>query len=52
MIWTDVLQASLMLGSCIFILFRAAHVVGGFEIAFKKAEEGGRIKIFEYIYFI
>lgn len=45
-IWTDALQATIMLGSCIFVMFKAIGDVGGISEMWYWADQGKRIQFF------
>ncbi|GLV32374.1 uncharacterized protein CBL_00917 [Carabus blaptoides fortunei] len=46
-IWTDTLQATLMLGSCILIAVVGVGKAGGLSEVWSKAQEGGLIHFFD-----
>lgn len=47
-VWTDVLQASVMLGSSFLIVTLAIWKIGGFGVAFERAYDGGRLEFFNF----
>lgn len=43
MVWTDVVQAAIMVVSVVMVAILGANKVGGFGEVFRLAEEGGRL---------
>lgn len=46
-VWTDVIQAGIMVGSCISVVVLGVSKVGGLSEVWRRAEEGHRISFFE-----
>lgn len=46
-VWTDVFQATIMLGSCILVATIGTYEVGGISEVWRRAEEGNRIEFFK-----
>jgi Na+/proline symporter len=49
-IWTDFLQGLVMVVSSITVIVLGLVHVGGFLPVWERSKEGGRIKIFEYVF--
>lgn len=43
MVWTDVLQAAIMVGSVVMVAVLGIHSVGGLSEVWNRAVDGGRI---------
>ncbi|PSN54836.1 hypothetical protein C0J52_02935 [Blattella germanica] len=46
-VWSDVIQVVVMVGSGVAIMLMGAHKVGGFGSVWQTGKDGGRINIFE-----
>lgn len=46
-VWTDVVQAGIMVSSCILVVVLGVYQVGGLSEVWRRAEEGNRISFFE-----
>ena len=49
MIWTDVVQAVLMIGSLIPVLIKGTIDFGSFSEIWQEAYDGGRIQFWKYV---
>lgn len=47
-LWTDVLQTSIMLISLVVISINAVVDIGGIDIVWQRAKEGERIEFFNF----
>lgn len=46
-IWTDTLQATLMLGSCLVVMIMGINKVGGISEVWEIGEKGKRVTLFK-----
>ncbi|ODN05899.1 Sodium-coupled monocarboxylate transporter 2 [Orchesella cincta] len=46
-LWSDALQAIIMIGSIIVVIAVGANEVGGFGVVFDRAREGGRLDVWK-----
>ncbi|ODN05896.1 Sodium-coupled monocarboxylate transporter 2 [Orchesella cincta] len=47
-LWSDALQAIIMFGSTLTILFLGTNEVGGFNVVWERAKEGGRTEFWNF----
>ncbi|CAL8112701.1 unnamed protein product [Orchesella dallaii] len=47
-LWSDALQAIIMFGSVVTILFLGANEVGGFNVVWERATQGGRTEFWNF----
>ena len=48
-VWTDIIQICVMVGSGVAVVLMGTNKLGGFETVMKRAQDGGRVNIFEYV---
>lgn len=46
-VWTDVIQATVMVSSCVLVVVLGVSKVGGLSEVWRRAEEGNRIEFFK-----
>lgn len=46
-VWTDVIQAGIMVSSCVLVVLLGITKVGGLSEVWRRAEEGNRIEFFK-----
>lgn len=46
-IWADIFQTLLIVGSCVGIVYTGVNLVGGFGEVWEAAERGGRLKLYK-----
>lgn len=50
-VWTDVVQALIMVGSCIVFVVLGVVKVGGLSTVWERATDGNRIEFFKFVTF-
>lgn len=48
-VWTDVVQAGIMLFSCVLIVVIGVTKVGGLSEVWARADAGNRLELFKYV---
>lgn len=50
-VWADVIQALIMIGSCIVFVVLGVIKVGGLSTVWQRATDGNRIEFFKFVLF-
>lgn len=48
-LWTDALQAIIMIGSVIAVTIAGASQIGGMSVVWERASEAGRLDVWKYV---